>query len=322
MADNKIIARIERELGVTGLVDLLAERLNPSDLQSLLIEVYRQRVQQQDPAALLRSQSDNRFLRPSTVSPQRLNAWEAAAFASLPPEFEALALSPVAPLGASSVIATVDQNRVLATTRNSEVLSDSTNVLALECALRRRDLLREDPKSAQAVHLAASHRLLRAQYYGDNPHLVTHFSAFALCSAGRTLGGLRFELAALGLHIGVYVRALRRYLGEAVTLRLALTDFNAADRQPILAEYLLEPLQAEFPDLDCGMDEQRTGGEGYYDDLCFHLYGADSAGNWLELADGGVVDWPQRVLSNAKERCVISGIGSERVCSAFASEDG
>jgi len=26
------------------------------------------------------------------------------------------------------------------------------------------------------------------------------------------------------------------------------------------------------------------------------------------------VNWTQRLLNNAKERCVISGIGSERVC--------
>jgi hypothetical protein len=30
--------------------------------------------------------------------------------------------------------------------------------------------------------------------------------------------------------------------------------------------------------------------------------------------DGGAVDWTQRLLSNAKERLVISGIGSERLC--------
>lgn len=316
MTENKIIARIERELGIPGLAAMLAQQLNPSDLQSLLIEVYRQRAQQQDPTAVLASQAENRFLRPSSVAPQCLNAWEAAAFASLPPEFGAIALSPVAPLGTSSAIAASDQNRVLSTVRNSEVLSDSTNVLALECALRRRDLLRETPKSPLAVHLAASHRLLRTQFYG-NPNMVAHFSAFALCSAGRTQGGLRFELATMSLHISFYARALRSFLGKTVPLRLALTDFNLADRQAILDEHLLEPLQTTLPDLECSMDDQREGGKGYYEDLCFHVYAADSAGNWLELADGGVVDWTQRLLSSAKERCVISGIGSEGVCSAF-----
>ena len=35
---NKIVERIEREAGVPGLVSLLAERLRPTDLQSLLLE--------------------------------------------------------------------------------------------------------------------------------------------------------------------------------------------------------------------------------------------------------------------------------------------
>jgi hypothetical protein len=65
------------------------------------------------------------------------------------------------------------------------------------------------------------------------------------------------------------------------------------------------------------MDDQRSSGRDYYVDLCFHVYAATPAGDMLELADGGVVNWTQSLLSNAKERCVISGIGSERVCTAF-----
>jgi hypothetical protein len=44
MTDSKIIARIEREIGIPGLVAALAERLTPTDLQSVLLEVYRQRA--------------------------------------------------------------------------------------------------------------------------------------------------------------------------------------------------------------------------------------------------------------------------------------
>jgi hypothetical protein len=42
-----------------------------------------------------------------------------------------------------------------------------------------------------------------------------------------------------------------------------------------------------------------------------------AASGLLELADGGAVDWTQKLLSDAKERLVISGIGSERVCGEF-----
>jgi len=50
---NKIVERIEREAGVPGLVALLAERLTPTDLQSLLLEVYRLRCSRRQPADLL-----------------------------------------------------------------------------------------------------------------------------------------------------------------------------------------------------------------------------------------------------------------------------
>ncbi len=52
------------------------------------------------------------------------------------------------------------------------------------------------PKSAEAVHLATSHRLLRAQHF-NSPHSYAHFSSFVLCSAGRDCGDLALELAAL-----------------------------------------------------------------------------------------------------------------------------
>ena len=88
-------------------------------------------------------------------------------------------------------------------------------MLALECALRRRELLRANPKSTEPVHLAVSQRLLRAQRY-ESPNLAAHFSSFALCSAGRDQGNLRFEIYALGLHMRFYLQALRAFLGSSV----------------------------------------------------------------------------------------------------------
>jgi hypothetical protein len=320
MVKNRIIERIEREVGVPGLVTLLAERLTPTDLQSVMLEVYRQRARRQQPANLLSEFESNRFARPSTANPIRLLAWDQIAFAQLPDGFEPLALSPVCPLGTNSAVALVDQNRVLSTIRNAEIVADSTNVLALECAVVRKRLLRANPKSKESVHRAASHRLLRTQNY-NNPNLVAHFSAFALCSAGQDQGNLQFELSTLALHIQFYLRALRAFLGASLRLRLAVTDFGTVERGTRLADHLFAPVQAAFPDVELGMDDQRDSGRDYYADLCFHVYAAAPSGEWLELADGGVVNWTQTLLSNAKERCVISGIGSERVCTAFPTEE-
>jgi hypothetical protein len=281
---NQIVERIEHEAGVPGLVSVLAERLTPTDLQSILLEVYRLRSSQLQPSAIVANYETNRFVRPSALSPTQLLRWEQVAFSQLSQEFEALVLSPVCPLGTSSVVASVDQNWAVATARNTEVVSDSTNVLALECAARRRELLRSDQRSTGSVHLAASHRLLRAQYY-TSPHLVAHFSAF---------------------------------LGSGVPLHVSVTDFYQTARNEALETQLLSPIRSEFENIDCAIDDQRTRGRGYYLNLCFLIHATASSGQRLELVDGGSVDWTQKYLSNAKERLVISGLGSERLCQEFA----
>jgi hypothetical protein len=51
--------------------------------------------------------------------------------------------------------------------------------------------------------------------------------------------------------------------------------------------------------------------------LCFKIYATDSTGKERELVDGGDVNWTQKLLNNAKERLIISGCGSERLCELF-----
>ncbi len=314
MANSPIIDRIERELGVPDLTTLLAENLSLTDLQSLMLEVYRRQAGRRSPAAVLAEHEHNRFTRPTAVSPLRLAEWEGTALGLLPPGFDALALSPVCALGTHSAVALTDQTRTMSTIYNTEVVSDSTNVLALEGALRRRALLQQSPKDKTLVHLAATHRLLRTQTYND-PALRQHFSALALCSAGRDLGNLQFELAAFALHIGFYLRAIQAFANGRVTFRVAFTDFNQPHSP--FAEQLFERLQKDFPGVACQIDNERQRGRDYYVDHCFHVYATDATGHVMELVDGGCVDWTQKLLSNAKERCVTSGIGSERVCAQF-----
>jgi len=222
---DKIVERIEREVGVPGLVSILAERLTPTDLQSILLEVYRLRSGQLHSSTVLSNYQVNRFVRPSTVPPTQLLKWEQVALWQLPQEFQALALSPVAPLGTNSVVASVDQSWAVATARNTEVVSDSTNVLALECAVRRQELLHANPKSSEPIHLAASHRLLRAQKYAS-PDLAPHFSSFALCSAGRDEGNSTFELCSMRLHILFYLGSLRAFLGPDAPIRVTASDLT------------------------------------------------------------------------------------------------
>jgi hypothetical protein len=315
---NQIIQRIEREAGIAGLVSILAEKLSPTDLQSVLLEVYRIRSARLRPSTVLDDFEANRFVRPSTVSPIALSRWEHIAFSHLPVEFQPIALAPVCPLGTTSVVSALDQNWAVTTARNTEVVSDSTNVLAMECALRRRELLRQHPKSVETIHLAASHRLLRAQQY-QNPGSVAHFGSFALCSAGRDPGNLQFELSTLRVHLGFYLTALRAFLGPEAPLQVSITDFHPDARLEWIEAQLLSVIRSEFEGVDFGFDQGRTKGKGYYLDLCFHIYATAASGQRLELVDGGSVNWTQKFLSSAKERLIISGIGSERLCGEFGN---
>jgi len=203
----------------------------------------------------------------------------------------------VAPLGTSSVLGTVHQDKVLASIRSVEVLSDATNVLALEAAARRR-------KSPAAVHLAASHRHLRTPQFAG-PLSFAHFRLFVLCSAGRDARGEPFHAAAVDAHLRFYARVARQALGPDVPLRFALTDL-ASD--PPRESWL-----RSHDGVEVVFDQARASGRGYYEDVCFKVH-ARHGGEWLELGDGGAVDWTRKLLSNAKERLVISGISSERIC--------
>jgi hypothetical protein len=150
---------------------------------------------------------------------------------------------------------------------------------------------------------------------------LAHFSAFTLCSAGRDQGDLRFEHSSLLVHIRFYLKALQAFLGSNVPLHLSITDLNPNPREELIEKQLLSAVRAEFNDVACGFDQQRTSGRGYYLDLCFHISATDDFGKSLQLVDGGSVNWTQKYLNNAKERLVISGIGSERLCGVFKSVD-
>jgi hypothetical protein len=314
-----LIDRIIRDSGVPEILQVLGEDLAPTDLQSLLLEVYARRAARQDPAHILAQYVRNRFVRPSPASPQALLEFDRLAFSVASPPFEAIDLSPVCPLGASSVIGTLSQNVTVSTSRNSELVSDSTNVLALECAVRRRSHRRSAAKLRERAKLCTSHRLLRAQHY-DRPDVVPHFRAFALVTAGRDEGAYRFELETLLEQLGVYLELFARLREIGYCLknpRVAITNWLEGLPLDRIREEVIEPLAVRYPDAQMGFDPERTKGRGYYERLSFHIYGTDPDGTEYEVADGGLVRWTQTLLDDRKERLVISGIGTERVCGVF-----
>jgi len=316
-ARRSIVARIEREAGVPDLASVLADRLTPTDLQSLLLEVYARRVERRSVPDLVEEYAMNRFTRPAATSAAELVRWDSVAWAALPKEFVSVELAPVAPLGTTSLLASLSQDWSLSTSRNTEVVSDCTNVLAVEAAARRRGVPPPGGSVGGPVHLAASHRLLRGQSFTEGPGVHQHFRVFALVSAARDPGNWDFEIDATRRHLGFYVDALRRYCGDSVPLRVAVSTFGPAARSPGLDERLVTGLSGMRPEVDVGREESTPGGRAYYRSLRFHLYAMHPEGGEKELVDGGDVVWGQKLLNNAKERMFISGIGSERLVEFF-----
>ena len=253
--DDRIAARVARDAGIDDLVEILAERIDAPDLTSLLLAVARRRVARRTPAQLLERYENDRFVRPSPIAPEALDAIDAAAVAALPSSFERLELSPVCPLGTSSVLGGISQDRVVATARGTEVVSDPTNVLAFECALRRR------ADRSTTVRLAAAQRALRAS--PTEEPFTPHFRLFTLCTAGRA----GEEEAMLDEHLAFSTRVVGQTPHEI-------------DREPRK--------------------------QAYYNGATF---GVSVTG--IDVAEGGFVDWTARLLGDAKERLLISGLGTE-----------
>ena len=221
---RQIIERILRQAQAPDLIDVLVDRLSPSDLQSVLLEVYRRRASVLAPSDLVRQYAQNRFVQPAQVDPQALLEFERLAYSLLPPGFQALELAPVCPLGTNSAVAPVDQNKVLTTIRNTEVCADVTGVLALEAARRRRSLYRQEGHPGDETRLCASHRVLRAQRF-DGPASFPHFRILNLCTAGRDRGSYSFETASLVEHIGYFIRLIET---SRAFLTRSLAEIEAA----------------------------------------------------------------------------------------------
>jgi hypothetical protein len=226
----------------------------------------------------------------------------------LPDGFVELALAPTAPLGASSVLGGFSQDRVLTTMADSEVVSDSTNVLALECARRRRPV---DRRGQPPTRLAASCRMLR-------PREGVHFGLLALCTAGRDRGSFAFELDAISEQLQWHIRVITGFAPQ-LRLEVLLTDLSGGVRRSALGETLLLPMQAAWPAIEWGFDDDRIAGRIYYRDVCFAINALQADGSRANLSDGGFTDWTARLLEDHKERLLISGLGSERLMSVAAA---
>lgn len=292
------------------MIETLIEKFSLSELQSILLDVYREKVATLKPADVLQDYRRNRFVEASSVSPEKFMSFDAAAFSLLPGDFEALELPPLGPLGMCSVLAPVHQNNVVSTLRHSEVLADATNYLALESAVRRREALSLQSRSVREIKLAASHRVVRAQNFEFEGY-TSHFKLFSLCTAGRGEENLQFELRSLKQHVSFYFALIDKILVLEDVKKITLKIFDLDGEDNSMIHHMMGDIVRSRPKTTLLIEENSSFGRNYYRRLRFMINITNGDDLSLDYIDGGFTDWTSKLLGDKKERLLTSGAGAE-----------
>jgi len=281
-----------------GTYDALARGLPASRLWSLLIEVLEARAAARRLPALVEQWDRDRFVQPAIVDQRSLLDVDrhllAAAFA-----FEAIELSPVAPLGVCSVMGRASQNKVLSALRGTEVVADPTSVMALECARR----LRRDP--ATRVRLATSHRSVRAQEIPKQRGFTANFRIFCLASAGIEQENHAFVIDAVAEHMTAMLNALDRLEQHGFAFPDRRVTVFATEERAAIGDRIVAMLGR--PEVARAMLEHPY----YTNGLRFQVASRASDGTEMPLVDGGAFDWVAKLTSNRRAVYVASGLGSQ-----------
>jgi len=281
----------------------LATGLAGSDLHSVLLEVMHHRARSRTPADVLAQYLRDGFCAPAEIDLRTSLAVDGHLLAAAE-AFEALDLSPVAPLGVSSAIAHTGQNRVLSALRMTEVVSDPTNVLALECARR----LRAD-RGAQ-VHLATCQRVLRAQPVPRLPGYSRHFRIFVLASGGREAKDHAFTVQTAVLHIHTMLRALDRLEQHGYGFGARRVEIFTTPERLGLGDRIGESLAMSVA--------RRPLDHAYYSaGLRYQIWVTPPDGAELPLVDGGAFDWLTSLAADRRAVYVATGAGAQLIAWRF-----
>ena len=280
----------------------LATGLTGSELHSVLLEVMQRRAARRSPADVLAHYERNPFCAPAIVDLRESLAVDGQLLAAAE-GFEALGLSPVAPLGTCSAVANTGQKRVLSALRMMEVVSDTTNVLALECALRLRGKWRP-------VHLATCQRVLRAQPTPRLPGHSQHFNLFALASGGREAQDHGFTVDTLVLHIRTMLRALARLEQHGYSFGIPRVTLLTTSERTEVGDRIAGLL-------DVQTDRKPLDHAYYSGGLRYQIWVTAPGGDELPLVDGGTFDWLTKLAGSRRAVFVATGAGAQLIVSRF-----
>lgn len=289
------------KLDLQDIVKVLSDELSGSELNTVLLDVFNRRVQQETPSSLLQKYESNKLVKPVPLEDvldykeNELRCYKLIAGRG----FEPVELSPVAQFGTSSVIATVDQKKVLTALRNTEVQADPTNAIALHYAsLKKKGEL--DNKTYNYSNIS---RVIRTQVF-DNPNLTPHFIVLALISCGRDTGSFTFEKEELLKHLITSYEICKSFGVDKIYYEII--PCKGYDCQsPLITEsisYVREKSSLEVAAVKPQHDNNYYQGFRIKQQIVI-------GGNTIEIADGGLLDWTQQLLTNKKERMMTFGLG-------------
>jgi hypothetical protein len=281
--------------------------LAPSETTPHLLELARRQAARRTPADLLAQLERDAYVQPGALDQRRVHEVDQLAFA-VSEEFEAVQLSPVAPLGVCSVLAPTSQDRTLSAARGLEVVSDPTNVLALLCAQR----LKREP--ATDVRLCTVHQVLRAQPLPKGAGFSRHFRLLTLAEAGPARAEDGFEVDAFARHVAVFERFLDGLRAQGSVFPRVRATLQGSPARETLASRVEARLAHELPRIEITRESVESS---YYDGVRV-LFGADHAsGEHLNLGDTGAFDWVAKLTANRRMRFVASGLGLHRASESF-----
>ena len=303
---NDILKRLLIELGDMELIDKLLA-LPKSDLNSLLLDLFQKQAERMTPSDVVKSYQTNRFSVPSQLDPVSYHALETELLSiAQKAEIKAVLLSPCSPFGSSSAFGCVNQNKVVSAVRGVEIFPDPSNMLSIIIA---EQLKSKKVDNAKPIHYCTTARVLRAQVFPNTGRHFAHFGQFCIVSSGKDSGSYACEKELLFKHLSCYKTILiEKYNAN---LSVVLRKRHGYTNGDGFFDEMAEIIKSNLPEVPLSLDNKQEDSNYYKGINCTIFMEKDS--NKIEIGDVGFVDWIQKMTNNKKDRCLISGIGLDRL---------
>ena len=273
---DEAIKHIISRCNLNEIVDILSDKLSGSELNSLLLQVFDRRpTTKETPSSLLSKYSKNKLAKPAQLDFLEFKEEELECCKIIANNnYELIELSPVAQLGTSSVMATVNQKKVLTALRNTEVQSDPTNA-----------------------------RVIRTQVF-SNPNFTPHFPLLCLISCGMDTGSFEFERTELHKHLAITQKVCKEVFGFENIFFEIIPCKGYDEKSQLVSDTFF---YTKNSGLDIRIAKSDSHNNYYYGIRIKAKIIIDGVEH--EIGDGGLLNWTQNLLANKKERMLTMGIG-------------